>query len=473
MKTVRIGSGAGYAGDRIEPAVELMEKGALDYIIFECLAERTISIGQMDKAKDESRGYNRLLDYRMRRILPLVKKNGVKVITNMGAANPESAARRTAELARELGVTGLKIAYVCGDDIYGQLGQYGDHPVLENGRPLKELKTAPLSANAYMGADGILEALKGQADLVITGRVSDPALTIAPLQYEFGWNIEENPEEMGQAVLAGHLLECAGQVTGGYYADPGFKEVPDLYKLGFPLVEVGEDGVFTVTKVEGSGGVVNVDTVKEQIIYEIHNPKAYLTPDAVADFSQVRVEQAGKDRVLVQGALSHGRPDTLKVSVGYRDCYIGTGEMSYGGSNALARARLAAEVIEKRLELIQAPVEELRIDFIGYNSLYRSGLSDEIVKAGRTYVCGGEKEIPEAGIPEVRLRVSGRFAHRENAGLIGKEVEALYTNGPAGGGGASGRVEEIVSICSIFVPRESIKAIVTYLEVKGGAGDEA
>lgn len=463
MKTIRIGSGAGYAGDRIEPAVELMEKGNLHYIIFECLAERTISIGQMDKAKDRTKGYNRLLDYRMRRILPLAKEKGVKVITNMGAANPKSAAERTAELAVELGVTGLKIAYVCGDDIYGQLNRYQENQVLENGRPLGELKSAPLSANAYMGAEGIVEALKQQADIVITGRVSDPALTIGPLQYEFGWSAEDNPREMGQAVLAGHLLECAGQVTGGYYADPGYKEVPNLYRLGFPLVEVSEDGTFVVTKVEGSGGLVNADTVKEQMIYEIHNPKAYLTPDAVADFSEVRIEPAGENRVLVQGACSHGRPDTLKVSVGYMDCYIGTGEISYGGSNALARARLAAEVVEKRLELTGAPAEELRIDYIGYNSLFRTDISQRILQAAGAP--GGAGQSMEAGIPEVRLRVSGRFASREDAELIQNEVEALYTNGPAGGGGASGRVEEIVSICSIFVPRDRIEAAVTYLEV--------
>lgn len=483
MKTIRIGSGAGYAGDRIEPAVELMEQGDLDYLIFECLAERTISIGQMDKARDGDKGYNRLLDYRMRRILPLMKEKGVKVITNMGAANPKGAAERTAWLARELGVFGLKIAYVCGDDIYGQLTRYQDNPVLENGRPLKELKASPLSANAYLGAEGILRALQNGADLVITGRVSDPALTIAPLQYEFGWSLEEHPRQMGQAVLAGHLLECAGQVTGGYYADPGYKEVPDLYRLGFPLVEVGEDGAFVVTKVAGSGGIVTEDTVKEQIIYEIHDPGAYLTPDAVADFSRVKVQQAGKDRVLVQGAVSHGRPKTLKVSVGYKDCYIGTGEMSYGGSNAFARARLAAEVIEKRLELIKAPVEELRIDYIGYNSLYQSKLSDVILAAAHPDLTAVHSSLaaahpapgphPWAGIPEVRLRVSGRFATREDARLIGNEVEALYTNGPAGGGGAAARVEEIISICSIFVPRETIETTVTYLEVQGGAENEA
>ena len=318
MKKIRIGSGAGYAGDRIEPAVELMEKGNLDYIIFECLAERTVAIGQQDKEKDPSKGYNQLLDYRMEKILPLMAKNKVKVITNMGAANPVSAAERTCEIARKLGVGGLKIACVTGDDITDELGGYENETVLEDGTLLKEKKDVLISANVYMGAEGITKALEEGADLVITGRVSDPALTIGPLVHEFGWNITDNPDQMGQAVLAGHLLECAGQVTGGYFADPGYKDVPELWKLGFPLIEIDETGAFTVTKVEGSGGLVSVDTCKEQMIYEIHNPKAYLTPDATADFSQVTFRQIGENQVRAEHATTHGRPETLKVSVGYK-----------------------------------------------------------------------------------------------------------------------------------------------------------
>ena len=332
MKKIRIGSGAGYAGDRIEPAVELMEKGNLDYIIFECLAERTVAIGQQDKEKDPSKGYNQLLDYRMEKILPLMAKNKVKVITNMGAANPVSAAERTCEIARKLGVSGLKIACVTGDDITDELDKYENETVLEDGTLLKEKKDVLISANVYMGAEGITKALEEGANLVITGRVSDPALTIGPLVYEFGWNIDDNPDQMGQAVLAGHLLECAGQVTGGYFADPGYKDVPDLWKLGFPLIEIDETGAFTVTKVEGSGGLVSVDTCKEQMIYEIHNPKAYLTPDATADFSKVTFRQIGENQVCAEHATTHGRPETLKVSVGYKDCFIGEGEISYGGT---------------------------------------------------------------------------------------------------------------------------------------------
>lgn len=450
MKTIRIGSGAGYAGDRIEPALELMEKGNLDYIIFECLAERTVAIGQQDKEADSGKGYNQLLKYRMEKILPAMKKSHVKVITNMGAANPKAAAAQTVKIARDLHLQGIKIAYVTGDDISEELDEYESNIVLETGKPLSELKDSLISANAYTGAEGIREALKQGADMIITGRVSDPSLSVGPLVYEFGWNIEDNPDQMGQAVLIGHLLECAGQVTGGYYADPGYKDVPDLHKLGFPFIEVNETGSFVVTKVEGSGGLVSIDTCKEQLIYEIHNPKAYLTPDAIADFSQVTFTQVGENRVLAEHATSHGKPDTLKVTVGYKDCYIGVGEISYGGSNCVNRAKLAADIIEKRIQLTGIQLEEYRVDYIGYNSLFRDKISDSL----------------NAGSPaEVRLRISGRTHNRAQAELLVNEVESLYTNGPAGGGGAVKQVSEIISVCSIFIPRENISQTVSYMEV--------
>ncbi len=451
MKKIRIGSGAGYAGDRLEPAVELMEKGNLDYIIFECLAERTIAICQKDKMKDETKGYNQLLEYRMRKILRLAKEKHIKVITNMGAANPASAADMTAKIAKEQGIQGLKIAYVTGDDITSHLADYYDNPVLELGCKLSDIKDSILSANAYLGAEGIIEALRNHADIIITGRVSDPALTIGPLVYEFGWNVTDNPDEMGQATLAGHLLECGGQVTGGYYADPGYKEVPDLEYLGFPVVEIDETGWFTVSKAEESGGIVCEDTCKEQMVYEIHNPREYLTPDTVADFSQVTFTQDGKDRVAVAHATSHGKPDTLKVSVGYQDCFIGEGEISYGGANCLERVRLAEKILDKRMKIVGIDMEEYRVDYIGYNSLYRNQITDGY--AG------------ECSFPEIRLRVSGRTKDYFNANLIANEVEALYTNGPAGGAGVTKKVSEIISICSIFIPRDIVDIKVDYMEV--------
>ena len=278
--------------------------------------------------------------------------------------------------------------------------------------------------------------------MLLSGRVSDPSLVIGPLLYEFQWDIDKNREQMGQAVLAGHLLECAGQVTGGYFADPGYKEVPNLEKLGFPLIEINETGSFVITKVEGSGGLVSMQTCKEQMIYEIHNPAAYLTPDAIADFSKVIFTEAGKDRVLVQGATSHGKPEKLKVSIGYEDCFIGEGEISYGGSNCVERAKLAEDIVRKRLELIGAKLEEYRCDYIGCNSLYQDKISKTLM--GNQY-------------SEVRLRISGRTKEIWDATLIANEVEALYTNGPAGGAGAVKRVEEVISVCSIFVSRVDIE----------------
>ncbi len=460
MKKVRIGSGAGYAGDRIEPAVELMEKGDLDYIIFECLAERTVAIGQQDKETDPEKGYNRLLEYRMEYILPAMVKNRVRVITNMGAANPKSAAEITAAIAAGMGISGIKIAYVTGDDITEKLSAYEDCRVLEKDCRLGDMKGSLISANVYMGAEGIIRALEEGADLIITGRVSDPALTIAPLVYEFGWCAEKNPEQMGQAVLAGHLLECAGHVTGGYYADPGYKEVPALERLGFPLIEIGEDGSFFVTKVEGSGGLVSVDTCKEQMIYEIHNPKAYMTPDAAADFSRVVFTQAGRDRVKAECATSHGRPDTLKVSIGYKDGFIGEGEISYGGTNCMARAELAADIVKKRIELTGIDLQECRIDYIGYNSLYGDSIAEYITEGMEI-----KKKSSIPVIPEVRLRISGRAKTRRQAERLVDEIETLYTNGPAGGGGVTKQVTEVVAVCSIFVPREDVVFRVDYLEV--------
>lgn len=442
-KAIRIGSGAGYAGDRVDAAVELMKKVNLDYIIFECLAERTIAIGQQEKKKNPGVGYNSLLEERMTEILPLAKKKKIKVITNMGAANPLAAAKKTRELANSLGCAELKISCVTGDDVTDTLENYYEEIILETGEMLGEYKNSIVSANAYMGAEGIVNALEQGADIIITGRVSDPALTIAPLVFEYGWDVLNNPAQMGQAVLAGHLLECAGQVTGGYYADPGYKEVEALENLGFPYVEVYENGEFIVTKAPETGGCVTVDTCKEQMIYEIHNPKAYMTPDAIADFSNVTFKQIAEDMVLVQNATSHGKPETLKVSVGYQDCFIGNAEISYGGRNCLDRAKLASNIVQKRIEKLGIKLDELRIDCIGYNSLYCSTISD--------YLNGAQPVNP----CEIRLRIAGRSKDRENVKKLVNDVESLYTNGPAGGGGASKSVNEVLSVLSIFIPREN------------------
>ena len=436
MNTLRIGSGAGYSGDRIEPAVELAEHGDLDYLVFECLAERTIALAQQARISDPQGGYDPLLAERMRRVLPFVGqgtgRRRLRVITNMGAANPLAAVSEVRRIAGELGL-GLKVVAVVGDDVLHTLSA---EQLLDNGQTVGALGERLISANAYLGVEGIVQALRADADVVITGRVADPSLFLAPQMFEFGWAFDDWPR-LGRGTLVGHLLECAGQVSGGYFADPGFKDVEDLARLGFPLAEIDADGNAVITKVAGSGGRVSRATCVEQLIYEVHDPAAYLTPDVTADFSLVGFVEEGVDRVRAQGASGRARPDQLKVSVGYLDGWIGEGQMSYGGPGAVARAELAREVVLKRLALIGVNMQDLRAELIGMDSLH--GLRSSVEPW------------------EVRLRVAARCDERGDAVRIGNEVETLYTNGPAGGGGASKSVRQVVAVASLLLPREAVK----------------
>ena len=442
MKTIRIGAGAGYSGDRIEPSVELAEKGDLDYLVYECLAERTIALAQQAKMKDPKAGYDPLLEERMRAALPTCKKNGVVLITNMGAANPQAAAEKTREIAVELGLSGIKIAAISGDDVLEAV-KSADYPIIENGESIRSLDGKMISANAYLGAQPLVDALRAGAQVIISGRVADPALFVAPLVHEFGWSMDDW-DKLGKGTLVGHLLECGGQVTGGYYADPDMKDVADLGRLGFPIAEVAEDGSAVITKVEGSGGKVDPSTCKEQMIYELHDPAAYITPDVVADFSNVTMRQIGPDRVQVQGATGRPRTATLKVSVGYRDSYIGEGQISYAGIGAAARGQLALDIVAKRLEITGVKFSEIRYDLIGINAIHSR---------------------PQAVEPdEVRIRVAARCDSMKEAVRIGNEVETLYTNGPAGGGGVSKSVRQVVAIASALVPESLVQTQLSFFE---------
>ncbi|PUB45991.1 acyclic terpene utilization AtuA family protein [Pseudomonas sp. GV047] len=435
MKTLRIGSGAGYSGDRIEPAVELAELGDLDYLVFECLAERTIALAQQARISDPQGGYDPLLSERMQRVLPYVGRHEgrrrLRVITNMGAANPVSAALEVRRIAHELGLA-LKVVAVVGDDVLDVLRP---EQVLDNGRTVGSLGKRLISANAYLGVDGILQALRADADVVITGRVADPSLFLAPQMFAFGWAADDW-QRLGRGTLVGHLLECAGQVSGGYFADPGFKDVDDLARLGFPLAEIDAEGEAVITKVAGSGGRVSRATCTEQLIYEVHDPAAYLTPDVTADFSQVGFDEEGVDRVRAHGAAGRARPEQLKVSVGYLDGWIGEGQMSYGGPGAVARAQLARDVVLKRLQLMGVKMQDLRAELIGMDSLH------------------GPRSSVEPW--EVRLRVAARCEERSEAVRVGNEVETLYTNGPSGGGGASKSVRQVVAVASLLLPRDAV-----------------
>jgi hypothetical protein len=367
----------------------------------------------------------------------------VRIITNMGAANPIGAARATAEVARRLGLSGLRIAAVTGDDVLDAV-RAGDFALLERPGTVASLGETICSANAYMGVDGIVAALRGGADVVITGRVGDPALFMAPLIHEFGWAMHDF-DRLGRGTVVGHLLECAGQITGGYFADPGYKDVPNLARLGFPLAEVFDNGAAVITKVAGSGGKITVATCKEQLLYELLDPAAYMQPDVIADFTGVRFAELAPDRIAVSGGTGRARPDTLKVSVGYLDSFVGEGQMSYAGPGAVARGRLALEIMRERLQLMGVRTTEARFETIGVDAVHRVGADG----------AGAEPA-------EIRIRVVGRTNSMAEARRIGNEVEALYTNGPAGGGGASKSARQVVAVVSTLIPRDLVKPVVSY-----------
>jgi hypothetical protein len=441
--TIRLGCGAGYAGDRIEPAVELAEKGELDYLVFECLAERTIALAQLAKARDPGAGFDPLLRERMHAVLAACRARGIRIVTNMGAAHPPAAATAVLDVARSLGLGGLKVATITGDDVLDDV-RAGAYVVAETGRPVADFGERLVSANAYLGVAPVIEALAGGADVVVAGRIADPALFLAPLVHEFGWS-RSDWTRLGAGTLTGHLLECAGQVTGGYFADPGAKHVEGLARLGFPIAEVANDGTAVITKVPGSGGAVTTATCTEQLLYEIHDPSAYLTPDVVADFSHVRLREVGRDRVRVEGGAGRPRPEAMKVTLGYRDGFIGEGQISYAGTGAVERARLAKAIVLERIDRAGLQCEEIRADIVGVDALHGGRLS-------------GHSAPPY----EVRLRVTARTATLSHAVRVGHEVEALYTNGPAGGGGATKSTREVLAVASTFIARDRVRTSVQY-----------
>ena len=431
---LRIGAGAGFAGDRWEPAVELVERGDIDVIAFECLAERTIARETLALRRGEGPGYSPKLEARFRAVLPACAAKGIRVVTNMGAADPVAAARAVCGIARELDLADVSCAVLLGDDVREILEARPELSLMETGELLESILPRMASANAYLGADAVAEALASGALVVITGRVADPSLFVGPMLHAFGWSYDDYAK-LAQATVAGHLLECAGQVTGGYFADPGVKDVPALARLGFPFADISAAGEVVIGKVAEAGGRVDVQTCSEQLLYEVDDPAAYITPDCVLDMRDIGFREVGRDRIAVDGARARPRTPTYKVSVGYFDGYLGTGELSYGGPNAVARARLAGEVVKERLALRGFAFDELRVDLIGLDSLHGPG-----------------ERRPEPY--EVRLRVAGKTERREAAEAVGWEVAALYTNGPSGGAGDFANVREILAVQSVLLPRE-------------------
>lgn len=439
-----IGCAAGFSGDRTDAAGPVVDtliarlacgpEGQRAFLIFETLAERTLALAQLRRRADPDAGYEPLLDLMLRPVLARCLAHGIRIVSNFGAANPRAAARHIARIARELGAPEPRIAVVEGDDLSGPAQQALLRDTL--GSRLDGLRV--VSANAYIGAEPIAAALDAGAQIVVCGRVADPSLTVGPAMSHFGWAADDW-DVLGRATMAGHLLECGAQVCGGYFADPGFKDVPGLADVGFPIAEIDADGHCTIGKSAGTGGLVTLATVKEQLLYEVHDPVAYLTPDVVADIGEAELNLAGADRVALTGVRGHARPTHYKVNVCCEGGWLAEGEISYAGPRAEARARLAADVLRRRL-----PQLALRVDLIGAISI----LADD---AGRALAA-----TPDTGARDVRLRVAATHADRNEAERLGREVMALYTCGPAGGGGVRTSLTPRLNTLSCLLPRDAV-----------------
>jgi hypothetical protein len=437
METLAVGCGAGFSGDRLDgapPVVRtLVERGGPAALIFENLAERTLALQQLARRKDPALGYEPLLAQELRPILADCLKHGITIVGNFGAANPDGAADVIRKLAAELGVAVPRIAVVKGDDLSDPRGREIVRQRLGGGFDEQRF----VCANAYQGAHEIAAAIREGAQVVVTGRVADPSLVLGPAIAHFGWGPEEW-DKLAGATMAGHLLECGAQVTGGYFADPGKKDVPGMENIGFPIAEIAADGSCIVGKAGGTGGLVDCRTVKEQLLYEVHDPAAYITPDVVADITQATVAQVGPDRVRLSGVKGHPRTPTLKVLAYFDGGWLGEAEISYAGPNAEARARLAMDMMKKRM----GGEMPLRCDLIGVSSI----LGDD----------GGAMldQAPRGSALDVRLRVAGKHDQLEPVERLLREVTALWTGGPGGGGGVRTAKRQRLSSRACLVPRE-------------------
>ena len=439
LDTIRVGAGAGTSDDRMLPALELAERGDIDYLVFECLAERTVSRENLARSKDPNLGYSPSLRARLSMVLPTCIKKGIRIVSNMGAANPVGGARAARKEAADLGLGHVPVAVVLGDDVSSIVKHKPELTLIENGEPLESILPKMISANAYLGADVVREALDTGAPIVLSGRVADPSLFLAPMLHEFGWSYDDLPK-LAQGTAAGHLLECTASVTGGCFGWPGKKEVPDLAHNGYPFADIKADGSIVIGKTPDTGGRLDVMTCTEQLIYEIHDPTAYITPDCVLDITGISLTQEGNNRVGVSGAKARPRTHTYKVNVGYADGYIGEGEVSYGGIDAVARAKWAAEIVKERLKLQGFTYDDFRVDLIGMSSLH-----DQVEIRPEPY--------------EVRLRLAGRTRQRKAAHAIGFEVRAMHMHGPGGAGGAcEPRVRDVLAVKSVLLPRNLVNS---------------
>ena len=456
MTTVRIAGGQGFWGDWVEAPYRQVTGGPIDYLMMDYLAEVTMSILQKQKSRDSSRGYATDFISQMERILPTVVDRGIKVTANAGGVNPRGCARALADMARKLGLAGkLRIGIVTGDDLLerldGLLARGHQLANLDTGRPLRDVRDRVLSANAYLGAAPVVEALQKGAQVVITGRVTDTGLTLGPLMHTFGWS-PEDWDKIAAGTVAGHIIECGAQCSGGNCLND-WKRVPDLARVGYPIVEARPDGTFDLIKHPNTGGRIDVPGVTEQLVYEMGDPHTYITPDGVADFTTIRLKQAGKDRVQVSGVRGKPATDKLKVSIAYFYGYKAVGTLVYAWPDALAKAQAADRIVRQRLQDLKLEFDAIHTEFVGANA---------------THGPLAMKGLDADALPEVQLRVGVRSPDEARVDRFTREIAPLILNGPpsvTGFAGGRPKPEEIVAYWPALIDKTLVKPVVEIMDV--------
>lgn len=446
--TFLLGCGAGFSGDRTDASIavvdELIRRKGPSALIFETLGERTLAGAHRRKREDLEGGYEPLLEELLEPVIAKCRTNQIRIIGNFGAADPYGACRKVDALATRLDIHNMCIAEVFGDDIRENLHELD---LLQWEAEKREVPQDEdlVSANVYLGASPLVEAISLGAEIVVAGRVADPSLFLAPLINHFGWAWDDW-DHLAAGTMAGHLGECGSQVSGGYFADPGLKEVPGMARLGYPIIEVDADGSLVVTKPAGTGGCVTERTVKEQLLYEVHDPSNYLTPDVVVDLTNVKIREVGHNRVEVSGIRGKPSPDRLKATVCYDGGWLGEAEISYAGPNALMRARLAAEILRERLSFRVPSELRSRFDIIGYVSVFNDDDSRLIMNE------------PRSADGDYRLRLAVEYRERRWVKRATQELLALYCSGPAGGGGVRQSLSRRLLSASYLVRRQDVCA---------------
>jgi hypothetical protein len=452
---IRIASGQGFWGDLLSAPVDQVTRGDVDYLVMDYLAEVTMSILQKQKNKNPQLGYARDIPALMEQILPVCKQKNIRIITNGGGVNPSACAEAVLKVAEKLGIKDLKIGVVTGDDILDKIPSFIESGVklnnMESGEPISTVQDKILSANVYFGAFPIVEALAQGADIVITGRTTDTGLTLAPMIHEFGWS-ETDYDLLSLGTVAGHILECGAQASGGNFLGD-WESVENMFDIGFPIAEAYPDGSVIITKHENTGGKVSFETVAEQLVYEIGDPVSYITPDCVADFSSINVEEIGHNRVKIHKVTGKPATDFYKVSCSYSDGYSAFGSLTYSWPKALSKAKAADKILRKRLEKLNLIFDEIRTEFIGYNA------------------CHGPlaEPIDEDRINEIMLRIGVRGKDFQSVERFGKEIAPLILTGPPGVTGFSGgrpKPSEVVAYWPALIPKTMVKPEITILELK-------